>query len=178
MYGSPRYQNMWRIYPSYLKMTVTALNHASWRCLGIKQPSNSVLLCVQCKVDVLSRVKISCINIVNQWNQQLNVSYPLGKKGDCVSLYYVGCHEDNHENRLSWHFLTSEPATNKHDAERKTLANWRISQSMGKRRHSSRRLTYAKQRQSRKMIVILAFIAALLLILNKKRPRSTVVKLF
>lgn len=114
---------------------------------------------------------------------RVNVKMPANKKGAAVPLYYVGCLEENNDQGLSWHLLTSEPVTCKDEAE-KVLAyyekRWLI-EEFHKAWKSGGTQVEDLRMQSKdnleKMVVILAFIAARLhqlryLGLNKKEAEK------
>ena len=114
---------------------------------------------------------------------KVDVKMPANKKGAPVSLYYVGCQEENNDQGLSWHLLTSEPVTSKEEAEQ-VLAyyekRWLI-EEFHKAWKSGGTQVEDLRMQSKdnleKMIVILAFIAARLhqlryLGLNKKEAQK------
>ena len=49
----------------------------------------------------------------------ITLKVPANKKGDAISLYYVGCIEKSSaKDALSWHLLTSEPIHHQDDAQR------------------------------------------------------------
>lgn len=113
----------------------------------------------------------------------VSVKMPANKKGEPVSLYYVGCQEKNNDKELCWHILTSEPVKSGEDAKRVLgyyEKRWLI-EEFHKAWKSGGTQVEALRMQSKdnleKMVVILAFIAVRLhqlryLGLNKKEAEK------
>lgn len=97
---------------------------------------------------------------------KVDVKMPANKKGDSVSLYYVGCQEANNDQGLSWHLLTSEPVTSKSEAERVLTyyeKRWLIEEFHKAWKSGGTQVEDLRMQRKdnlEKMIVILAFIAA------------------
>ena len=95
----------------------------------------------------------------------ITIKMPANKRGEPVSLYYVGCQETNHEQALCWHILTSEPVLSKEDAKR--ILDYYEKRWLIEEFHKAwksggtqvEELRMQNKENLEKMVVILAFIA-------------------